>query len=52
MLGVLIKMIILYVVLDVTFRSDGKEIAVSSLNAEISFWNPQIATQLGSIDCK
>jgi len=34
----------------VTFRPDGKEIAISTLDAQISFWDPLTATQLGSIE--
>ncbi|XP_052797070.1 periodic tryptophan protein 2 homolog [Mya arenaria] len=37
-------------VLSVTFRPDGGELAVSSLNAQISFWDPQLAKQVGSIE--
>ena len=37
-------------VLAVSFRPDGKELAVSTLNAQITFWNPQLATQTGSIE--
>lgn len=33
----------------VTYRPDGQELAVATLNGEISFWNPQTATQTGSI---
>ncbi|XP_053273012.1 PWP2 small subunit processome component [Pleuronectes platessa] len=35
--------------LSVTYRPDGQELAVTSLNGEISFWNSQNATQTGSI---
>jgi len=37
-------------VLCVAFRPDGGEVAVSSLNAQISFWDPQLAKQVGSIE--
>uniref|UniRef100_A0A3B5MZ74 Small-subunit processome Utp12 domain-containing protein n=1 Tax=Xiphophorus couchianus TaxID=32473 RepID=A0A3B5MZ74_9TELE len=33
----------------VTYRPDGQELAVATLNGEISFWNPQTAAQTGSI---
>ncbi|XP_026787994.3 PWP2 small subunit processome component [Pangasianodon hypophthalmus] len=33
----------------VTYRPDGRELAVASLDGEITFWNPQAATQTGSI---
>jgi len=39
-------------VLAICSRPDGKEIAVSTLNAEITFWDVQSATQTGSIDCR
>lgn len=32
-----------------TYRPDGQELAVASLDGEITFWNPQTATQTGSI---
>ncbi|XP_030635954.1 PWP2 small subunit processome component [Chanos chanos] len=35
--------------LAVTYRPDGQELAVATLDGEISFWNPQSATQTGSI---
>ncbi|XP_067116836.1 PWP2 small subunit processome component [Osmerus mordax] len=35
--------------LAVSYRPDGQELAVATLNGEISFWNPQTAAQLGSI---
>uniref|UniRef100_A0A3Q2V9N3 PWP2 small subunit processome component n=1 Tax=Haplochromis burtoni TaxID=8153 RepID=A0A3Q2V9N3_HAPBU len=35
--------------LAVTYRPDGQELAVATLNGEISFWNPHTATQNGSI---
>lgn len=35
--------------LAVTYRADGQELAVATLNGEISFWNPHTATQNGSI---
>ncbi|XP_042260327.1 periodic tryptophan protein 2 homolog isoform X2 [Thunnus maccoyii] len=35
--------------LSVTYRSDGQELAVATLNGEISFWNPHTATQNGSV---
>ncbi|KAJ8297869.1 hypothetical protein KUTeg_024400 [Tegillarca granosa] len=37
-------------VLSVTFRPDGEELAISTLNAQISFWNPTTAVQKGSIE--
>ncbi|KAJ8246716.1 hypothetical protein GJAV_G00254600 [Gymnothorax javanicus] len=35
--------------LAVTYRPDGEELAVATLDGEISFWNPAAATQTGSI---
>ncbi|XP_036401269.1 PWP2 small subunit processome component [Megalops cyprinoides] len=35
--------------LAVTYRPDGQELAVATLDGEISFWNPQTAAQTGSI---
>uniref|UniRef100_A0A3B3DVN0 PWP2 small subunit processome component n=1 Tax=Oryzias melastigma TaxID=30732 RepID=A0A3B3DVN0_ORYME len=35
--------------LAVTYRPDGQELAVATLNGEITFWNPNTATQTGSI---
>nr|XP_040037012.1 PWP2 small subunit processome component [Gasterosteus aculeatus aculeatus] len=35
--------------LSVTYRPDGQELAVATLNGEISFWNPDAATQTGSV---
>ncbi|KAK6486703.1 PWP2 small subunit processome component [Huso huso] len=35
--------------LAVTYRADGKELAVATLDGEISFWDPQNAVQTGSI---
>lgn len=35
--------------LSVTYRPDGQELAVATLNGEISFWNPHTATQTGSV---
>uniref|UniRef100_A0A1A7YT44 PWP2 periodic tryptophan protein homolog n=1 Tax=Iconisemion striatum TaxID=60296 RepID=A0A1A7YT44_9TELE len=33
----------------VTYRPDGQELAVATLNGEISFWNPQTASQTASV---
>lgn len=33
----------------VAYRPDGQEIAVASLDGEITFWNPQSGTLTGSI---
>uniref|UniRef100_A0A3B4CL73 Small-subunit processome Utp12 domain-containing protein n=1 Tax=Pygocentrus nattereri TaxID=42514 RepID=A0A3B4CL73_PYGNA len=33
----------------VTYRPDGQELAVATLDGEITFWNPQTAAQTGSI---
>ncbi|XP_036413031.1 PWP2 small subunit processome component [Colossoma macropomum] len=33
----------------VTYRPDGQELAVATLDGEITFWNPQTAGQTGSI---
>ncbi|KAF7689577.1 hypothetical protein HF521_012930 [Silurus meridionalis] len=35
--------------LGVTYRPDGQELAVATLDGEITFWNPQTAAQTGSI---
>ncbi|KAM3857090.1 PWP2 small subunit processome component [Diretmus argenteus] len=35
--------------LSVTYRPDGQEVAVATLDGEISFWNPHSATQTGSV---
>ncbi|XP_076839632.1 PWP2 small subunit processome component [Brachyhypopomus gauderio] len=35
--------------LAVTYRPDGQELAVATLDGEITFWNPQAATQIASI---
>ncbi|KAM9836167.1 PWP2 small subunit processome component [Aulostomus maculatus] len=35
--------------LSVAYRPDGQELAVATLNGEISFWNPNMATQTGSV---
>ncbi|MBN3304997.1 PWP2 protein, partial [Amia calva] len=35
--------------LAVTYRADGKELAVATLDGEITFWDPQNAVQIGSI---
>ncbi|XP_029941900.1 periodic tryptophan protein 2 homolog [Salarias fasciatus] len=35
--------------LAVAYRPDGLELAVATLNGEISFWNPQSAAQTGSV---
>ncbi|XP_069491780.1 periodic tryptophan protein 2 homolog isoform X2 [Ambystoma mexicanum] len=37
-------------VLAVTYRPDGKELAVATLDGQISFWDPQNAVQTGSIE--
>ncbi|XP_012586613.1 PREDICTED: periodic tryptophan protein 2 homolog [Condylura cristata] len=36
--------------LAVTFRPDGAELAVATLNAQITFWDPENAAQTGSIE--
>ncbi len=36
--------------LALAYRPDGKELAVSTLNGRITFWNPDTATQTGSIE--
>ena len=41
-----------FAVLAVAFRPDGKELAVSTLNAEISFWDVGSAAQTGSVECR
>ncbi len=40
----------MFAVLAVAFRPDGKELAVSSLDATITLWDPDTGTQLGSIE--
>uniref|UniRef100_A0A674E8H2 PWP2 small subunit processome component n=1 Tax=Salmo trutta TaxID=8032 RepID=A0A674E8H2_SALTR len=35
--------------LAVSYRPDGQELAVATLDGEISFWNPQSANQTGSV---
>lgn len=35
--------------LAVVYRPDGQQLAVATLNGEISFWDPQTATQTGSV---
>ncbi|PVD35255.1 hypothetical protein C0Q70_06536 [Pomacea canaliculata] len=37
-------------VLALTFRPDGQELAVATLNAQIVFWNPFTSVQTGSIE--
>ena len=37
-------------VLAIDYRPDGEEIAVASINAQISFWNVHTATQTGSVE--
>lgn len=32
-----------------TYRPDGQELAVATLNGEISFWNPNTAAQVSSV---
>ena len=39
-------------VVAVTFRPDGKEIAVSALNAEITFWTIPDLRQYQCIECR
>uniref|UniRef100_W5M7N2 PWP2 small subunit processome component n=1 Tax=Lepisosteus oculatus TaxID=7918 RepID=W5M7N2_LEPOC len=39
-------------VLVATYRADGKELAVATLDGEITFWDPQNAVQTGSISGK
>lgn len=36
--------------LAVTFRPDGAELAVATLNSQITFWDPENAVQMGSIE--
>ena len=40
----------LYTVVCVIFRPDGDELAVSSLDGQLSFWNVANAVQTGSIE--
>lgn len=40
----------LFSALAVTFRPDGAELAVATLNAQITFWDPEDAVQTGSIE--
>ena len=37
-------------VLAVSFRPDGKQLAVSSLDAQITFWDVQNTQQVGAIE--
>ena len=39
-----------YAVVCVLFRPDGNELAVSSLDGQLSFWNVTSAVQTGSIE--
>lgn len=32
-----------------SYRPDGQELAVATLDGEISFWNPHTAVQTGSV---
>lgn len=41
---------LLFTVLALVFRPDGNEIAVATLDAQITFWNPQTGEQTGSIE--
>ncbi|XP_044526133.1 periodic tryptophan protein 2 homolog [Gracilinanus agilis] len=38
--------------LAVTFRPDGVELAVATLNSQLSFWDHENAVQTGSIECR
>ena len=38
------------IVTAVAFRPDGQEIAVSALDGEIKFWQPNILMEVGSIE--
>lgn len=40
----------LFLALAVTFRPDGAELAVATLNSQITFWDPENAVQTGSIE--
>lgn len=40
----------LFSALAVTFRPDGAELAVATLNSQITFWDPENAVQTGSIE--
>lgn len=42
--------IYLSLALAVTFRPDGAELAVATLNSQITFWDPENAVQVGSIE--
>ncbi|KAL5012052.1 hypothetical protein ScPMuIL_010603 [Solemya velum] len=44
------SMIMMSDVLALAFRPDGGELAVSTLNAQITFWNPNTTSQTGSIE--
>lgn len=35
--------------LSLSYRPDGHQLAVATLNGEISIWDPQLATQTGTI---
>lgn len=40
----------LFSALAVTFRPDGAELAVATLDSQITFWDPENAAQTGSIE--
>ena len=40
----------IFLVTALCYRPDGFEIAISSLNGEIKFWQPQSSMQVGSIE--
>lgn len=39
-----------YIVLAVAVRPDGNEITVASLDGQLTFWQPDIAIQVGSVE--
>ncbi|AAS50422.1 AAR057Wp [Eremothecium gossypii ATCC 10895] len=39
-------------VLDISMRPDGKQVAVSTLNGQLSFFDVETSRQVGNIDCK
>jgi periodic tryptophan protein 2 len=48
----IIKVLGLQLALHVTFRPDGKEIAVATLDGNISLWHLDSLTEVGNIECQ
>lgn len=47
--GQLLTTVVFPSALAVAYRPDGQQLAVATLNGEISFWNLHTATQTGSV---